>query len=242
MPVLHASPRSCSRCVSLWFLFPFLTSSFCLPLFPTNPPQAFPISGSLALCLCTHGLVSRHGMRFPCLSSAVVFSPTFPVASFSFLSSGFLHLSSTVSPLTQVPGSIIPGLLTVSGSTTPSSGFGSVARGVCRSSHHTTLPERQLWSERQRLINISLNEVLWTGNRGHRVLISTALQAGNYRFLNILRRALSADSFGSFLGSENLGKSILLCATSDSITKTLPCSSTTTRMSSEESIRRIRES
>ena len=186
MPVLHASPRSCSRCVSLWFLFPFLTSGFRLPLFPTNPPQAFPISGSLALCLCTHGLVSWHGMRFPCLSSAVVFSPTFPVASFSFLSSGFLHLSSTVSPLTQVPGSIIPGPLTVSGFTTPSSGFGSVARGVCRSSHHTTLPERQLWSERQRLINISLNEVLWTGNRGHRVLISTALQAGNFDFLTSL--------------------------------------------------------
>ena len=174
MPVLHASPRSCSRRVSLRFLFPFLSSSFCLPLFPADSPQAFPISGSLALRVCTHGLVSWHGMRFPCLSSAVVFSPTFPVASFPFLSSGFLHLSSTVSPLAQVPSSIIPGLLAVSGSTTPSSGFGSVARGVCRSAHHTTLPERHLWSERQRSINISLNEVLWTGNRGGGVLISTA--------------------------------------------------------------------
>ena len=175
MPVLHASPRSCSRCVSLRFLFPFLTSGFRLPLFPTNLPQAFTISGSLALCLCTHGLVSWHGMRFPCLSSAVVFSPTFPVACFSFLSSGFLHLSSTVSPLTQVPSSIIPGLLAVSGSTTPSSGFGSVARGVCRSAHHTTLPERHLWSERRESINLSLNEVLWTGNGGIVVLISTAI-------------------------------------------------------------------
>jgi len=193
VPVLHASPRSCSRCVSLWFLFPFLTSGFRLPLFPTNPPQAFPISGSLALCLCTHGLVSWHGMRFPCLSSAVVFSPTFPVASFSFLSSGFSHLSSTVSLLTQVPGSIIPGPLSVSGSTTPSSGFGSVARGVCRSSHHTTLPERHLWSERRESINLSLNEVLWTGNRGLGMLISTAPQAGDYRFLNILRRARRSD-------------------------------------------------
>ena len=174
MPVLHASPRSCSRCVSLRFLFPFLASGFRLPSFPTDSPQAFPISGSLALCLCTHGLVSWHGMRFPCLSSAVVFSPTFPVAFFPFLSSSFLHLSSTVSPLAQVPSSIIPGLLAVSGSTTPSSGFGSVARGVCRSAHHTTLPERHLWSERQRPINISLNEVLWTGNRGSRMLISTA--------------------------------------------------------------------
>lgn len=193
MPVLHASPRSCSRRVSLRFLFPFLSSGYCLPLFPADPPQAFPISGSLALRVCTHGLVSWHGMRFPCLSSAVVFSPTFPVAYFPFLSSGFLHLSSTVSPLAQVPSSIIPGLLAVSGSTTPSSGFGSVARGVCRSSHHTTLPERHLWSERQRPINISLNEVLWTGNRGLGMLISTASQAENYRFLNILRRARRSD-------------------------------------------------
>lgn len=193
MPVLHASPRSCSRCVSHWFLFPFLSSSFCLPLFPADSPQAFPISGSLALRLCTHGLVSWHGMRFPCLSSAVVFSPTFPVASFPFLSSGFLRLSSTVSPLAQVPSSIIPGPLSVSGSTTPSSGFGSVARGVCRSSHHTTLPERHLWSERRESINLSLNEVLWTGNRGLRMLISTAPQAGIYRFLNILRRARRSD-------------------------------------------------
>ena len=215
MPVLHASPRSCSRCVSLRFLFPFLTSGFCLPLFPTDLPQAFPISGSLALCLCTHGLVSWHGMRFPCLSSAVVFSPTFPVASFPFLSSSFSHLSSTVSPLTQVPSSIIPGLLTDSGSTTPSSGFGSVARGVCRSSHHTTLPERHLWSERRESINLSVNEVLWTGNRGHRVLISTALQAGDYRFLNILRRALRSEFFESFSGSSSC-EFILLCIISDS--------------------------
>ena len=215
MPVLHASPRSCSRCVSLRFLFPFLTSGFCLPLFPTDLPQAFPISGSLALCLCTHGLVSRHGMRFPCLSSAVVFSPTFPVASFPFLSSGFSHLSSTVSPLTQVPSSIIPGLLTDSGSTTPSSGFGSVARGVCRSSHHTTLPERHLWSERRESINLSLNEVLWTGNRGRGVLISTAPQAGDYRFLNILRRALRSEFFESFSGSSSC-EFILLCIISDS--------------------------
>ena len=215
MPVLHASPRSCSRCVSLRFLFPFLTSGFRLPLFPTDLPQAFPISGSLALCLCTHGLVSWHGMRFPCLSSAVVFSPTFPVAYFPFLSSGFLHLSSTVSPLAQVPSSIIPGLLAVSGSTTPSSGFGSVARGVCRSSHHTTLPERHLWSERRESINLSLNEVLWTGNRGHRVLISTAPQAGDYRFLNILRRALRSEFFESFSGSFSC-EFILLCIISDS--------------------------
>ncbi len=197
MPVLHASPRSCSRCVSLRFLFPFLASGFRLPSFPTDSPQAFPISGSLALCLCTHGLVSWHGMRFPCLSSAVVFSPTFPVAFFPFLSSSFLHLSSTVSPLAQVPSSIIPGLLAVSGSTTPSSGFGSVARSVCRSSHHTTLPERHLWSERRRHINISLNEVLWTGNRGLGVLISTALLTTNYRFLNILSFALRSDFFES---------------------------------------------
>lgn len=197
MPVLHASPRSCSRCVSLRFLFPFLASGFRLPPFPTDSPQAFPISGSLALCLCTHGLVSWHGMRFPCLSSAVVFSPTFPVAFFPFLSSSFLHLSSTVSPLAQVPSSIIPGLLAVSGSTTPSSGFGSVARGVCRSAHHTTLPERHLWSERRESINLSLNEVLWTGNRGIGVLISTALLTTNYRFLNILSFALRSDFFES---------------------------------------------
>ena len=197
MPVLHASPRSCSRRVSLWFLFPFLSSGFCLPLFPADSPQAFPISGSLALRVCTHGLVSWHGMRFPCLSSAVVFSPTFPVASFPFLSSGFLHLSSTVSPLAQVPSSIIPGLLAVSGSTTPSSGFGSVARGVCRSAHHTTLPERHLWSEWRESINLSLNDVLWTGNRGIGVLISTALLTTNYRFLNILSFALRSDFFES---------------------------------------------
>ena len=215
MPVLHASPRSCSRRVSLRFLFPFLSSGFCLPLFPADPPQAFPISGSLALCVCTHGLVSWHGMRFPCLSSAVVFSPTFPVAYFPFLSSGFLHLSSTVSPLAQVPSSIIPGLLAVSGSTTPSSGFGSVARGVCRSSHHTTLPERHLWSERQRSINISLNEVLWTGNRGPWVLISTAPQAGNYRFLNILKRALRSD-FSVYSSGSSWCEFLLLCNTSDS--------------------------
>ena len=215
MPVLHASPRSCSRCVSLWFLFPFLSSGFCLPLFPADPPQAFPISGSLALRVCTHGLVSWHGMRFPCLSSAVVFSPTFPVAYFPFLSSGFLHLSSTVSPLAQVPSSIIPGLLAVSGSTTPSSGFGSVARGVCRSTHHTTLPERHLWSGRQRSINISLNEVLWTGNRGPVVLISTAPQDGNYRFLNILKRALRSD-FSVYSSGSSWCEFLLLCNTSDS--------------------------
>jgi len=215
VPVLHASPRSCSRCVSLRFLFPFLTSGFCLPLFPTDLPQAFPISGSLTLRLCTHGLVSWHGMRFPCLSSAVVFSPTFPVASFPFLSSGFFHLSSTVSPLTQVPSSIIPGPLSVSGFTTPSSGFGSVARGVCRSTHHTTLPERQLWSERRRLINISLNEVLWTGNRGHRVLISSAHKGAIYLFLNILRRALSSELFESYSDSFSC-ESNLLCITPDS--------------------------
>ena len=215
MPVLHASPRSCSRRVSLRFLFPFLSSGFCLPLFPADPPQAFPISGSLALRVCTHGLVSWHGMRFPCLSSAVVFSPTFPVAFFPFLSSGFLHLSSTVSPLAQVPGSIIPGLLAVSGSTTPSSGFGSVARGVCRSAHHTTLPERHLWSERQRSINISPNEALWTGNRGRRVLISTAPQAGNYRFLNILKRALRSD-FSVYSSGPSWCEFILFCITSDS--------------------------
>ena len=197
MPVLHASPRSCSRRVSLRFLFPFLSSGFCLPLFPADPPQAFPISGSLALRVCTHGLVSWHGMRFPCLSSSVVFSPTFPVAYFPFLSSGFLHLSSTVSPLAQVPSSIIPGLLAVSGSTTPSSGFGSVARGVCRSAHHTTLPERHLWSEWRESINLSLNDVLWTGNRGIGVLISTALLTTNYRFLNILSFALRSDFFES---------------------------------------------
>jgi len=215
VPVLHASPRSCSRRVSLRFLFPFLSSGFCLPLFPADSPQAFPISGSLALCVCTHGLVSWHGMRFPCLSSAVVFSPTFPVAYFPFLSSGFLHLSSTVSPLAQVPSSIIPGLLAVSGFTTPSSGFGSVARGVCRSTHHTTLPERHLWSERQRSINISLNEVLWTGNRGPRVLISTAPQAGNYRFLNILKRALRSD-FSVYSSGSSRCEFLLLCNTSDS--------------------------
>jgi hypothetical protein len=197
VPVLHASPRSCSRCVSLRFFFPFLASGFRLPSFPTDSPQAFPISGSLALCVCTHGLVSWHGMRFPCLSSAVVFSPTFPVAFFPFLSSSFLHLSSTVSPLAQVPSSIIPGLLAVSGSTTPSSGFGSVARGVCRSAHHTTLPERHLWSEWRESINLSLNDVLWTGNRGIGVLISTALLTTNYRFLNILSFALRSDFFES---------------------------------------------
>lgn len=178
-------------------------------------PQAFPISGSLALRLCTHGLVSWHGVRFPCLSSAVVFSPTFPVASFPFLSSGFLHLSSTVSPLAHVPGSIIPGPLAVSGSTTPILGFGSVARGVRRSSHHTPLPERHLWSERRRQINISLNEALWTGNRGLGMLISTAFQAGNYRFLNILRRARKSDFSGYSSGSSRC-KFILLCITSDS--------------------------
>ena len=215
MPVLHASPRSCSRCVSLRFLFPFLTSGFCLPLFPTDLPQAFPISGSLALCLCTHGLVSWHGMRFPCLSSAVVFSPTFPVASFPFLSSGFLHLSLTVSPLAQVPGSIIPGPLSVSGFTTPSSGFGSVARGVRRSSHHTTLPERHLWSERRESINLSLNEALWTGNRGHGVLISGAHKDAIYLFLNILRRALSSESFESY-SEPSVCESNLLCITPDS--------------------------
>jgi hypothetical protein len=119
------------------------------------------------------------------------------VAFFPFLSSSFLHLSSTVSPLAQVPSSIIPGLLAVSGSTTPSSGFGSVARGVCRSAHHTTLPERHLWSERRESINLSLNEVLWTGNRGLGVLISTALLTTNYRFLNILSFALRSDFFES---------------------------------------------
>ena len=104
-----------------------------------------------------------------------MFSPTFPVASFSFLSSGYLHLGSTVSPLTQVPGLIVPGSLAVSGSTTPSSGFGSVARGLCLSTHHTTLPERQLRSVRTGCINLSLNEALWTGNRGLGMLISGAM-------------------------------------------------------------------
>ena len=215
MPVLHASPRSCSRCVSLRFLFPFLSSGFCLPLFPTDLPQAFPISGSLTLRLCTHGLVSWHGMRFPCLSSAVVFSPTFPVASSPFFRPVF---STSVRPYLPWPKCLvrsIPGPLSVSGSTTPSSGFGSVARGVCRSSHHTTLPERHLWSERRESINLSVNEVLWTGNRGHRVLISTAPQAGNYRFLNILRRALRSEFFDSFSGSSSC-EYILLCITSDS--------------------------
>ena len=188
MPVLHASPRSCSRHVSLRFLFPFLASGSPPPLFPVDPPQAFPISGSVALRQCTHGLVVWHGCVFlvctmrlcfpqlpPPLPSPSLSSVPFPFVQFPFLSSSSLHFGSTVSPLAQVPGSIIPGFLAVSGSTTPSSGFGSVARGLCLSTHHTTLPERQLRSVRTGCINLSLNEALWTGNRGLGMLISGAM-------------------------------------------------------------------
>ena len=189
MPVLHASPRSRSRHVSLRFLFPFLASSSLPPLFPVDPPQAFPISGSPALRRCTRGLVGWHGCVFlacalrlcfpqlpPLLPSPFLRSAPFPCVQFTFLSSSFLHFGSTASPLAQVLGSIIPGFLAVSGSTTPISGFGSVARGLRRSAPHTTLPERQLRSARQWCINLSSNEALWTGNRGLWVLISSALR------------------------------------------------------------------
>ena len=192
MPVLHASPRSRSRHVSLRFLFPFLASGSPPPLFPVDPPQVripFLSSGSLPLRRCTHGLVVWHGCVFlvctmrlcfpplpPPLPSPSLSSVPFPFVQFPFLSSSSLHFGSTVSPLAQVPGSIVPGFLAVSGSTTPSSGFGSVARGSRRSAPHTTLPERQLRSERQGCINLSPNEALWTGNRGLWVLISSALR------------------------------------------------------------------
>ena len=191
MPVLHASPRSRSRRVSLQFLFPFLTSGSLPPSFPTNLPQVCPISGSRPSHIhLRSGLLAR--LRSPRRSGAVVFSPVFPVASLPFLSSGSFHLSSTVSPLPfrqvrsfpfllsdsgspssfRIPVPLPPFgfrfsfLLSDSGSTTPSLGFGSVARGLRRSAPHTTPLKRQLWSVRGRGLNVSLNEVLWTGNRG----------------------------------------------------------------------------
>ena len=115
MPVLHASPRSRSRRVSLQFLFPFLTSGSLPPSFPTNLPQVCPISGSRPSHIhLRSGLLAR--LRSPRRSGAVVFSPAFPVASLPFLSSGSFHLSSTVSPLPFRQVRSFPFLLSDSGS------------------------------------------------------------------------------------------------------------------------------
>ena len=57
----------------VWFLSSFV---------PRRSASSFSHLWFSRSCVCTHGLVSWHGMRFPCLSSAVVFSPTFPVAYF----------------------------------------------------------------------------------------------------------------------------------------------------------------
>jgi len=159
--------------------FPQVSRSLpCVRFSSTFVPHGFASSLPHLWFSCPSRMHSRSGwlarLCFPCLSSTVVFSPAFPSASFPFLASGSSHLGSTASPLAHVPGSIIPGSLAVSGSTTPSSGFGSVARGLRRSAPHTTPPERHLRSERRRRINLSPNEVLWTGNEGLWVLISGA--------------------------------------------------------------------
>jgi len=85
VPVLHASPRSCSRHVSLRFLFPFLASGSLPPLFPVDPPQAFPHLwfSRPSPMHSRSGWLAR--LRFPRLRVAVVFSPASPSASFPFL-------------------------------------------------------------------------------------------------------------------------------------------------------------
>ena len=175
------------------FLSGFFSPSLRPVLFHLCSPwirlRLFPISGSPALRRCTRGLVGWHGCVFlacalrlyfpqlpPPLPSPFLRSVPFPFVQFPFLSSSSLHFGSTASHPAQELGSIVPGSLAVSGSTTPSSGFGSVARGLRRSAPHTTLPERQLRSVRQGCINLSPNKALWTGNRGLWVLISSALR------------------------------------------------------------------
>ena len=168
----------------------------CVQFFSTFVPRGS-ASGSFRLPFVRFSppspMHSRSGwlarLRFPRLRVAVVFSPAFPSASFPFLEVSSLSLRPVHFPFVQFSplrfdrislvlqtSSMIPGFLSIAGSTTPSSGFGSVARGSRRSAPHTTLPERQLRSVRQWCINLSPNEALWTGNRGLWVLISSALR------------------------------------------------------------------
>ena len=133
-PVLHASPRSCSRRVSPRFFSPSLRPVFVFLCSPQIRLKFFP-SLVLSLFVCTHGLVSWHGMRFPCLSSAVVF-PQLSVASFPFLVRFSPPQFDRISPGRECQHH--PRSPCVSGSTTPSSGVRFCGPRCCRSSHHTT--------------------------------------------------------------------------------------------------------
>ena len=174
MPVLHASPRSRSRRVSLQFLFPLpcvrfsstfvshesasgLSHLWFSPFTHTSPVWS---AGTVAF-----SPPKRCGCVFP--SFPRCFSP---LSFVRFLPPQFDRISPALQTGSIVPlppfGFRFPFLLSDSGSTTPSLGFGSVARGLRRSAPHTTPLKRQLWSVRGRRLNVSLNEVLWTGNRG----------------------------------------------------------------------------
>ena len=226
MPVLHASPRSRSRRVSLQFLFPLpyvrffstfvshesasgLSHLWFSPFTHTStvwssgtvafsPPKrcgcVFP---SFPRCFSPLSLVRFLPPRFDRISPALQTGSIVPLPPFGFRFPFLLSDSGSPSSF-RIPAPLppfgfqLPFLLSDSSSTTPSLGFGSVARGLRRSAPHTTPLKRQLWSVRGRRLNVSLNEVLWTGNRGWGMLISSAFRTGHQLFLNILKRSLSA--------------------------------------------------
>ena len=200
MPVLHASPRSRSRRVSLRFLFPLpcvrfsstfvshesasgLSHLWFSPFTHTSPvwsagTVAFSppkrcgcVFPSFPRCFSPLSFVRFLPPQFDRISPALQTGSIVPLPPFGFRFPFLLSDSGSPSsfriPVPLPPfGFRSPFLLSDSGSTTPSLGFGSVARGLRRSAPHTTPLKRQLWSVRGRRLNVSLNEVLWTGNRG----------------------------------------------------------------------------
>ncbi len=127
-----------------------------------------------------------------------LFSPAFSVFLLPFLRP-FAPLQFNRISLVHRTSLINPGLLSNSGSTTPCSGFGSVARGLHLSACHTTPTKRQLRSEGEWHLNFSANEVLWTGNRGPGVLFSDGKKRRIIVFLTSLNAPLIQNYESAYL-------------------------------------------
>ena len=153
VPVLHGSPRSCSRCVSLGFLpLPCVRFS---PLRSPHPCSRFPPSLTLPLPSCTFAAWSPGTVCVFPPKGSVPFSPVSPRASFPFLASGYPHVGSTAA--SSPTGD----------STVPRSPFGFRfylsdfadqllwPAGLPKRAH-TTPPERQSQQGKRRQLNLSL--------------------------------------------------------------------------------------
>lgn len=153
VPVLHGSPRSCSRCVSLEFPSPSLRPVLSTSVSHTRSPGSSP-SLTLPLLSCTFAAWFSGTVCVVPPKGSVPFSPASPLASFPFLASGYPHVGSTAASSST------------DDSTFPRSPFGSrfylsdfadklLWPAGLPKLPHTTPPERQSQQGKRRQINLS---------------------------------------------------------------------------------------